>query len=377
MSKVFMYRKIEEELRRRIEGGRYEEGAVLGSTEELAREFDTSAITINKALRELLEAGLVKRTPRRGSVVTPRDQWKRGPSGRLRTGLVAAIVFDSSSPHLWAHAIKGMEAGLQKAGYNLVIGNDEGDVQKARTYVKDLSEKGIEGFIIVPIGMPGKQDYEEANTELFRDIRSAGIPYVSFHRYLENENACSVVLENYLDAKKLMENFLKSGVRNPICVSHYHDSVVAERENGFRDSLLAAGFERPEGRIFRLHPSGQTARASDSEIQEIREILSKAPDTDGVFAVSAELLLCVVEALRRDKDLAAKDLRFTGFDYDDLLFNDPRVVALVDPPAFELGELAAANLVSAIRSGKTVQARISLRSRMYRKDPASGERITF
>jgi LacI family transcriptional regulator len=365
MGKTFRYKTIEDEIRRRIETGIYPEASFLGSTEELAREFDASIITINKAVRELVGLGYIERTPRRGSCVTPRGQWNNGASQRRKSGLVGAIVFDSSSPYLWAKAIYGMESGLREHGYNLVIGNDDGSIKKARNYVKELSEKGIEGLIVVPIGMSSRKEYEEANKPLLEDMRTAGIPFVFFHRFVETENASSVVIENYLDSRRVVEILLAEGVRNPVCVSHYYDSVIEERENGFRDALLAAGFDRPETRILRVHPAGQTIAELDRV--DIGTALHDAREVDGIFALSAALLTRTMEAVQSDARLSGRQIRYAGFDYTEQLFGDPQVVVLAEPPAFELGKVAADSLASLIKTGSSLNARISLRSRIHRK----------
>lgn len=370
MGKEFRYRTVEDELRKRIERGDYPEGSMLGSTQELAAEFGVSIITINKAVRELVDLGFVERTPRKGTCVTNRDRWRGNGQSRRKSGLIGAIVFDSSSPYLWAKSIRGMESGLLDYGYNLVIGNDDGDTQKARNYIRELAEKGIEGFIFVPIGKASKEEYEEANRPLFEDMRAANIPFVCFHRFVETERSTSIGIENYLDSRRVMESFLSSGIRSPVCISHYYDSVIEERENGFRDALFAAGFERPDSRVLRIRPAGQTV--ADCDTLDIGSALRSAGEVDGIFALSADLLTKTICAVKADPRLSARPIKYAGFDFTERLFEDPRVVVLAEPPAFELGKLAAVHLVSLIRTASSLDARVSLHSRMHSKEGSAG-----
>jgi GntR family transcriptional regulator len=58
-SQRFLYQRVSGELRRRIREGTYRPGAGLPSHEDLAREFGVSAITIRRALHDMVLEGLL------------------------------------------------------------------------------------------------------------------------------------------------------------------------------------------------------------------------------------------------------------------------------------------------------------------------------
>jgi DNA-binding GntR family transcriptional regulator len=64
------YLRIARDLRRAIADGRYPLGAQLPTEHELCRRLGVSRFTIREAIRELSGAGLVRRKPRAGTVVT-------------------------------------------------------------------------------------------------------------------------------------------------------------------------------------------------------------------------------------------------------------------------------------------------------------------
>lgn len=80
------YMQIAHELRRAIADGRYPLGAQLLTEHELCKQFGVSRFTIREAIRVLSSAGVVRRKPRAGTVVTalPDDERYTQSIGSLR-----------------------------------------------------------------------------------------------------------------------------------------------------------------------------------------------------------------------------------------------------------------------------------------------------
>lgn len=80
------YLRIAGNLRRAIADGRYPVGAQLPTEHELCRQLGVSRFTVREAIRVLVAAGLVRRKPRAGTVVTalPDDTRYRHSIGSLR-----------------------------------------------------------------------------------------------------------------------------------------------------------------------------------------------------------------------------------------------------------------------------------------------------
>lgn len=76
MSRTASYRDIKADIRARIRAGQWPPGAALPGEEELARFYEAARATINRAMRELAEEGLIERKRRAGSRVreAPRRQ---------------------------------------------------------------------------------------------------------------------------------------------------------------------------------------------------------------------------------------------------------------------------------------------------------------
>lgn len=365
MSK-FVYQHIAHELKRRIETGRYAPNERLGSSKELAREFESSTGTVDKALQNLADSGYLRRTQRRGTFINPPRFWQTTRDTRARSHLAGAIVFDSSYPYIWAPAIRGMEQDLERNSYHLVIGNDEGDPGKARRYVDNLLSKGIDGFIFVPIGMPDKEQYERINSEIIEYFRAHKVPFVLFHRYLETATCTCVVSDNYDDTRRLVSEFLDIGINSPICLSHHYTSVAHQRERGFVDELTNRGFTDAEDRVFRLHPHQVEVDASN--VTEILRVYDSVPGLDGIFCVGSHVLHAARLAVREWESTAARSVRFATFDHSPESLQSPDVVMTMVQPNFEMGRLASEMLVKQISDFHDLQIKVTVSSRLLRYD---------
>jgi len=62
---------------RRIVSGDLAPGSTLPNLDQLASALSTSRLSIREEIKVLVGKGLVSSTPRRGTVVRPRDQWSR------------------------------------------------------------------------------------------------------------------------------------------------------------------------------------------------------------------------------------------------------------------------------------------------------------
>lgn len=361
MSPKFTYQHIEQELKRRIESGYYKPNVKLGSSKGLAVEFDSSPVTVDRALQKLVESGYLTRTQRRGTFVNPISRWNNHRDRNDRTHLVGAIVFDSSSPYIWAPAIRGMERGLQRNNFHLVICNDEGDPEKARRYIDDLSDKGIDGFIVVPLGMPTREEYEKRNRELVEHLWSRNLPFVLYHRHMDQIDCPAVVSNNYEATRALLAKFMESGVRRPICLSHYHSSVAADRERGFRDELESRGVPDVDERVFKLMP--HRLEIDSGNWGEIQEIMRSNLEFDGVFAVGAYVLQAARTAQNGLQGTVKRGIRYASFDYLETTYGSSDVIMSMFQPNYEMGVLAADLLLKKMNEFPDLNARICVASR--------------
>ncbi|MFG2078312.1 GntR family transcriptional regulator [Nonomuraea maritima] len=101
-----LYQQVASELRRAIYSGVLGPGAQLPTEAQLMEDHGVSRNTVRLALGELVNEGLVTRTPRRGTVVRdrrplliyPQRELEPQPSGELREAFAYAVAQEGREP---------------------------------------------------------------------------------------------------------------------------------------------------------------------------------------------------------------------------------------------------------------------------------------
>lgn len=106
MARSVLYQQVASELRRAIYSGVLGPGAQLPTEAQLMEDHGVSRNTVRLALGELVNEGLVTRTPRRGTVVRdrrplliyPQRELEPQPSGELREAFAYAVAQEGREP---------------------------------------------------------------------------------------------------------------------------------------------------------------------------------------------------------------------------------------------------------------------------------------
>ncbi|MEV1174299.1 GntR family transcriptional regulator [Nonomuraea sp. NPDC049784] len=106
MARSVLYQQVAAELRRAIYSGVLGPGAQLPTEAQLMEDHGVSRNTVRLALGELVNEGLVTRTPRRGTVVRdrrplliyPQRELEPQPTGELREAFAFAVAQEGRAP---------------------------------------------------------------------------------------------------------------------------------------------------------------------------------------------------------------------------------------------------------------------------------------
>jgi LacI family transcriptional regulator len=272
----------------------YPEDSKIPSTRDFAEEFETTPVTVDRALSLLVTEGYIRRVAKSGSYVNSRDYWRETLAEQTSPGLVGAIVFDASVSYYWSQVVADIEESVTAGGMHLVLGHSQHNPERAIQYIKQLSQKGIEGFIFVPIDMPTEEEYENTNREIIEELKDTGKPFVLFDRTLRTVPCSSVVIESYDAARELAESMISLNCENPVCISIHYSSIIGDRERAFKEVLTEHGFSDAEKRIYKL----PTARVRDEQHDRLRDILSAKPDA--VYAINSSVANALLRVIPGD-----------------------------------------------------------------------------
>jgi len=342
---VPLYRVIEQDLRERVQSGKWTAGAMLPSRKSLAKEYGVDMRTIQRAISDLLADGTLHAHGGRGTFVPVLDG--SGPNGTAKVAVktVAIIAEQSFNPVAsWPAMVHSIHEGLRKhvedcrvITINTSAKTPEGVVRNEHDALRMVEGEGLAGVIMFHAG-------GDATLPDIRHVIDAGIPTVFVDR-LPFEHGCDFVgIDNRIATREAIEYLMSIGHRRIAIVAPDENvTTIDDRLNGFFDTFMSAGLPAPQDLVFRLALAKSLTREGlMSEIERVNgEIMSMADRPTAIVAINDFLAEYIITALE-DKGISVPgDFSVMGFDdVEQFLPRKPRLTTVRQP--FEtMGERAA------------------------------------
>ena len=126
MKQIPLYEQIYREILGQIQNGTYRTGDKLPSEKELSEHYHVSRITSKKAVELLADAGIVVRTPGKGTFVSEQadtagdfgSDAEEEPVGRMP---VIGVIMDGFGPDFGCRMLESIEAECQKQGISMLL----------------------------------------------------------------------------------------------------------------------------------------------------------------------------------------------------------------------------------------------------------------
>ncbi|HEY9064239.1 MAG TPA: LacI family DNA-binding transcriptional regulator [Burkholderiaceae bacterium] len=261
-----------------------------------------------------------------------------------RTHTVGMMIPNNSNPY-FAEIIRGIEDACFAAGFNVILCNSDDDPHKQAAYVRVLSEKQVDGLIVLSSG---------GDPDLLDMLRNASMPQVVVDRELEDLAADLVEVDHEGGARLAVEHLIALGHTRIACIAGpLALSPARQRVQGWRGALAAAGL-----------PGDETLVAIGSFTAEgghaaMRALLERRPSA--VFASNDLMAIGAICAAAEAGLRVPQDLSVIGFDDIALAaFSNPPLTTIAQPK-HQTGELAARMLLQRIAKPKRPLQREILR----------------
>ena len=301
------FREIAHALQEAIQDGVYSVGDQLPTEMELSRQYQVSRVTAAAALSELARAGLVTRTPRRGTIVQVGAQ----DSARTPRKLISWIVNQIENT-FGLSLLRGVEQAAREAGFSLLLTISGTDHQDEEAAIRDAVLSGAAGIIIFI------QDGESYNAEVLRLVLG-GYPVVLVDRYLRGVRCAVVSSDNVGGSRMLVQELLDAGHRQ-ICVLTLppnNTSTIEDRIRGYVQALTGAGIPVD----YSLHYVVDTAETADhcwrpeqDIIDRVVEFIETHPSVTAIYATNALLALIAYRAIKQLNLLIPEDISLVCID---------------------------------------------------------------
>jgi GntR family transcriptional regulator, arabinose operon transcriptional repressor len=332
------YQQVFENLEQDILSGRYPAGQRLPSEADLLKEFDTSRITIIRALRELQLRGFIQRRAGSGTYVA--DTKAVSPNR-----LFGLLIPNLGETEIFGPICQGIADLLQSRKHGLLWGNmatepgakDAQSLELCAQYVV----KKIAGVFFAPLELTPQHD--QLNRAVVSVLEEADIPIVLLDRdflsYPERSAHDLVSVDHRRAGYLVTKHLLGLGCERIAFVAYEHSAPSIEgRVAGYQEALLrTGGLAKPAlVRQLRSNDSSEVAR------------LMKELEPDAIACANDRTAGHVMHSLMDLEYRVPEDIRIVGIDdvgYANLL---PVPLTTIHQPCRELGTIAAATMLQRV-----------------------------
>lgn len=329
------YQVLAEALRQKIIEGIFNPGNKLPSEYELQNQFQVSRQTVRNALEVLEKQGFVRGRQGSGTYVIDREAEERQKSKRI------AVVTTYVDNYIFPKIIQGIENVLAKEGFQVQIAFTGNHIWREEAVLKDLLEQDLRGIIIETT----KSALPNPNLPLYYRLQEKGIP-ILFINSCYPELTCPVVsLQDEAAGRLAAECLLSHGHTKIGGFFKLDDGQGIRRYRGFLEALRGAGIRPLEENILWF----DTEDALDFNGMEER-IVKRLGSCTGILCYNDSTAFEVIEIWKRHGISVPEDVSVVSVDDTDLAMLGEVGLTSVHHPKEKLGEKAAKQLISMIRS---------------------------
>jgi LacI family transcriptional regulator len=251
-----------------------------------------------------------------------------------KTNTIGVLVPNSSNPY-FAELIRWIEDAAFELGYSIILCNAHGGGLKQTAYLRLLTEKRIDGLVLVASGADQEQDLL---------LRDETVPIIQLERALPGLDADLILACQEEGAWQATRHLIELGHRDIACVSGPADLPRSrERVGGFLRAMGEAGLAVPEGAIVHAEFNSAGGHAA------FGSLLARPRQPTAVFVTSDLMAIGVLCAASGAGVRVPDELSVVG--YDDIggaSYAAPPLTTIA-PPKREMARLAIHQLIERIR----------------------------
>jgi DNA-binding LacI/PurR family transcriptional regulator len=307
---------------------------------EVAAEAGVSIATVSRALRGMHHVN----TETRRKILDAAEKLNypipqanaKALFGRTNSvGVVAPYI----SRWYFAQVISGAEQALREAGLDLLLYNFSQLKGRERLFQHQLLKGRVDALIVISLP-PTEEEFES--------MLSLGIPIalVGMH----HERCASVAIDDVAGARTATQHLVNLGHKKIGLLAGRPDdpfgfSVPQDRRRGFMQVLAENGLEWvPSREVYGDFTMHGASRAMD-------DLLARPNRPTAIFALSDEMALGALQAIKRNGLKVPDDISIIGFDGHEMAeFSD---LTTIEQPVPLMGEMAAWSIMERLKSTKS------------------------
>ncbi len=249
------------------------------------------------------------------------------------------VIVPKLSSHFIASVLAGMEGVAHENRYNLIIAQSLEKYEKEKESVTAMFANRVDGLLLSLAS-------DTKDLGHLTPFLRAQTPVIFFDRAADSENISSITIDNYRAAYETTQHLIAQGCRSVIHLAGNDGrDLYACRIKGYKDALLNNNIAFREDRVWRC---GLDEKAG---MEAARKILLMPPfkRPDAVFAANDISAIYCMLHLKEHGVNVPQDICIAGFNNDPVCSMVKPGLTSVDYSGFEMGKMAALNLIDLIR----------------------------
>lgn len=303
---------------------------------DIAKQLDITASTVSRALRD----------HPRISTSTKKAVWKvakqldyqpNNIAAALRKGKsnIIGVLVPTSDRHFFASVVRGIEEGINKAGYNIIICQSDDLPSKEQSNIEALLRIQVDGIIA---------SITKDTTDFlhYERVIKRGIPLILYDRVKEDLNVNTVSNNDYLGAFKATEHLIEQGCTS---IAHFagqqHVTIYEERLRGYMDALKKHQLPLHEEWILEADLVGEIQTVLQTGRQLAQQLLEIETLPDAIFSSNDFAAMGAMQVLKEKNIAIPEQVALVGFSNDvSTSFVEP-ALSTVDQFTKQMGNFAA------------------------------------
>lgn len=277
--------------------------------QDVAKRAKVSISTVSHVLNSTrhVEAGTKER------ILTAIKELDYRPN-QLARGLRGAgsktigLIISDIREEFFAQLTKTIESAANDRGYMVMLCDSEESVEKERSYIDILSERGVDGIIIAPV-----------DSRAAPSPRAKALPIVQVDRRCEGAAYDYIGIDNRECARQAVWHFASVGRKKLGFIGHEGSiATMSERAQGFSMAMRELG-DSSGGRVLVLQ-----SRIKD-DMSRVAKWIKASAGLEGIVCGNANICYSVLEALGALKVEVPAGMGLVSFD-------DPACFAFIRSP---------------------------------------------
>lgn len=298
-----LYKIIIDELSLSMESGIYKSNEKLPSEADLMRKFDTSRITVTRALKELEIRGLIYKRKGKGSFASPR---------RLTGTKIISLVLPHKEGFFSGgqQYVRAITDACRRKGYLCSVHYSEQSSGRERGILQEIRRHDVSGVILYPI--------DNRNIDEISRLSLDGFPILLLDRSLDEIDLPVVRSENLEGAREAVKYVLNAGHQKTAFIGVLDAEPAALRYRGYCRALTDAGLPIEPILTYTRYPGiseadDQAVLTSDGADELVVKLIQN--EVTACFCVNDLCAYRIADAAKRAGIAVPESLSIVGFDH--------------------------------------------------------------